>query len=148
MKALIKELMYIHALFSFMVYLVGNLIVIVVLEYKLKNPHLKHTLAGFVCIALSGVAAYFIPVYFFKGLSPIFMQIIGLFSAFVVQGLFWSVWFRKRIKDFAPALIFAFALTALFAVIMYFSFMWYMKLIVKGAVEGSGPLLKFIASYF
>lgn len=148
MKALLKELLYIHSLFSFLLYLAGNVIVIVALEYKLKNPNLKHTLAGFVSIALSGFAAYFIPIKFFGVHSPGAMQTLGIFAAFFVQAAFWALWFRKRFKEFAPILLIAFSITSVVALVMYFSFMAYIDMVVKGAIQSTGPLTRYLITNF
>lgn len=148
MKALLKELVYIHSLFSFMLYLVGNFIVIVVLEYKLKNPHLKHTVAGFFSIALSGAVAYIVPIYIFKNLSPFAMQTVGILAAFMTQALFWGFWFRKRFVELVPALVISFALTALVALGMYFIFMSYVDTVIKGTLGSLGPCTRYLITNF
>lgn len=137
MKGLLKEFLYIHALFAFMLYLIGNFITIVILEYKLKNANLKHTLAGFVCVALSGFVAYFIPVHFFGNKPLFYMQIVGVLSALAVQGVFWWFWFRDRLRQFIPALVLAFGLTVVISMIAYNIFVWYLGVVMKGAVEGA-----------
>lgn len=148
MKSLLKELLYIHSLFSFMLYLAGNFIVIVTLEYKLKNPHLKHTLAGFVSIAISGLAAYIIPMNIFTNLNPLTMQLIGIFAAFLTQILFWGLWFRKRFKELMPALFIAFGLTAIVAVAMYFAFMAYLHMVIQEAIDSTGTIARYFITNF
>lgn len=148
MKALLKEFAYIHSLFSFMLYLVGNFIVIIVLEYKLNNPHFKHTLAGFASIALSGVVAYSVPMYISRDLSPVVMQTIGIMSAFLTQSVFWLIWFRRRFKELAPALAIAFIVTVVVSLVMYFSFMAYVQLVIKETVENLGPVSKYLITNF
>lgn len=148
MKAILKELLYLHSLFSFLLYLVGNFIVIVTLEYKLKNPHLKHTLAGFVSIALSGVAAYIIPLKLFINLSPLSMQLIGICAAFLTQALFWALWFRKRFPELMSALFIAFVLTTVLSAIIYFIFMNYINMFVQGTLQGYGPIVRYFVTNY
>lgn len=135
MEALLKHFLYIHALFSVMLYLVGSFITVVILEYKLKNVNLKHTLAGFACVALSGFVAYFIPVYFFGNRPLFYMQMVGVLSALALQAAFWWFWFRDRLKPFIPALALAFALTVVVAMIGYNIFVWYIGVVIKGVAK-------------
>ena len=128
---------YLHGVFAILLYLVGNFFTIIILEYKLKNVNLKHTLAGFACVALSGIFAYFVPIFLFQGRSSMVMQLVGIGSALAVQGLFWWFWFRKNLKKFAPALIVAFVLSVVIAFLFYNAFVWYVTTVAKGAVKGA-----------
>jgi hypothetical protein len=148
MKAILKELVYVHSLFSFFLYLVGSVIVTVIVEYKLKNPNLKHTLAGFFAVALSGFAAYIIPMKFFTHLSPLAMQLVGIAAAFFTQALFWALWFRKKFPALMSALLIAFVLTAVIAVAAYFIFMGYINMIVQGAIQSVNPIVRYFVTKF
>jgi len=135
MKGLFEELLYIHALFVVFLYLVGNFFTVVFLEYKLKNLNLRHTLAAFASVALSGLFAYLIPVAFFSG-APLFtMQMIAIATIIIIQGLFWWYWFRKNLKAFAPVLALAVVLTVIGALLMYNLFVWYVSVVTKAAVK-------------
>lgn len=137
MKGLFKELFYVHALFAILLYLAGNFFTVVMLEYRLKNLNLKHTLASFASVALSGLCAYFIPIYLLRGYSLFVMQIAAVCSALVMQLLFWWLWFKDELKRFAPSLLIAFTLTVIGALIMYNLFVWYVQIVTKGAVKGA-----------
>ena len=127
---------YLHGLFAILLYLVGNFFTIVILEYKLKNVNLKHTLAGFACVALSGLIVYIVPILFFDIRSPLMMQTVGLISACLVQGIFWWLWFKKNLRKFAPVLLLAFVLSAVIALLGYNLFIWYVNSIAKDTVFG------------
>ncbi len=129
-KGLLKNVLYFHALFAFLLYILGTLFTITILEYRLKNSHLNRILAGFACIALSVVAFYFVPILLF-GTSSIFaLQIFGVISMLVVQIFFWFFWFGKEIKAVLPALALAFGLTIALSVLVYFLFTWYMSIVL------------------
>jgi len=126
---------YFHGVFAILLYLIGNFFTIITLEYKLKNTNLKHTLAGFTCVALSGICAYLIPVVLFGVRSSMMMQVVGVVAALVVQAIFWFFWFKKDLRKFAPALVIAFVLSALIAFFFYNAFVWYVKTVARGAVR-------------
>ena len=128
---------YLHGVFAILLYLIGNFFTIVILEYKLKNVNLKHTIAGFVCVALSGMVAYLVPISLLNVSSPMTMQIIGIISALVVQGVFWFFWFKKDLERFAPALVLAFTLSVLIAFLFYNIFVWYVTMVAKGITRGA-----------
>ena len=136
MLGLDNYFMYVHVLFVFMLYLIGSFVTVVALEYKLKNVNLKHTLAGFGSVALSAFFAYFIPMYVFGGMPLVQMQIVGVISALAVQGLFWWLWFRNRLNQFLPVLAIAFVITVVISMIGYNLFVWYFRMVIKGAVAG------------
>jgi len=125
---------YLHGLFAILLYLVGNFFTIVILEYKLKNVNLKHTLAGFACVALTGFIVYFVPIVLFGIKDPFKMQVIGLTAAFLIQTLFWWLWFRKDLRTFAPVLMLAFVLSVVIALLVYHMFVWYVHQVAKEVI--------------
>jgi len=127
---------YLHGLFAILLYLVGNFFTIVILEYKLKNVNLKHTIAGFACVAISGLIVYLVPVFFLGITSPLMMQTVGLISACLVQIIFWWLWFKQNLRKFAPVLVIAFVLSVVVALIAYNLFVWYINTIARDAVFG------------
>ncbi|MCK5632942.1 hypothetical protein KAH94_04285 [bacterium] len=136
-EILAKKALYFHALFAFMIYLFGSFFTIVLLEYKLKNVNLKHTLAGFVSVLFSGLIAYFIPVFLLTTRSLTILRFAGIISALVIQGLFWMLWFKDEFKKYLPALIVAFVLTIAFALFVHYSFVSYVNMMIGGAVKGA-----------
>lgn len=128
---------YLYGLFVILLYFAGNFFTVVILEHKLKNVNLKHTLAAFAAVALSGIVAYVVPVTLFGLTSPFAMQLVGISAALAVQGIFWMLWFKGKLRSFAPALILAFILAVLIALLAYNIFVWYARTVARGAVQGA-----------
>lgn len=126
---------YSYALFVVILYLIGNFFTVITLEYKLKNINLNHTFAAFVCIALSVIFAYIVPITIFGARTSIAMQIVGVSSAFFVQGVFWLFWFKGKFKNYFPSLVFAFLLSVLISLSLYNVFIWYVTNIFKETVR-------------
>jgi len=124
-----------HGLFVLILYMISNVITIIIVEYKLKSNALKHTLAAFVCVALSSIIAYFVPVFLFaqKG-SLLTLKLVGIFSASIFQIVFWFFWFKKRFRDFWFVLCIAFFLSVFIAVLVQSAFFAYVKTVTKSAI--------------
>lgn len=136
MRRLLTDFLYFHGFFVFLLYLVGNFFTVIILEYRLKNKNLRHTIAAFICIALSGFAAYYIPIFFLgtKHSSPI-LQLWSVLIACAAQSIFWIVWFKKRLRSLWPALAIAFGLSVLVAMLMYNSFIGYFSAITRSGLK-------------
>ena len=143
MPSFLRDLIYFHGLFVLLLYFVGNFFTIIILEYQLRSNTLRHTLAAFVCVAFSGVVAYYVPVWFFDAKrTSVTLQFISVAAACSAQGVFWAIWFRKKLRSLWPALLIAFVLSVIVALLMYNLFLWYVRLMVKGAVRGAiGPAI-------
>ena len=119
-----------HGLFVLILYMTSNVITIIIIEYKLKSNALKHTLAAFVCVALSSIIAYFVPVFLFvQGDSLFTLKLVGVLSASIFQIIFWLLWFKKRFRDFWFVLFIAFFLSVFIAVFVHSAFLAYVKII-------------------
>ena len=119
-----------HGLFVLILYMISNVITIIIIEYKLKSNALKHTLAAFVCVALSSIIAYFVPVFLFvQGDSLFTLKLVGVLSASIFQIVFWLLWFKKRFRDFWFVLFIAFFLSVFIAVFVHSAFLAYVKII-------------------
>ena len=143
MPAFLKDLMYFHGLFVLILYLVGTFFTVILVEYQLGSKILRHTLAAFVCVALSGFAAYYVPSVFWGAKRTSFtLQFISVMTACSVQILFWLVWFRQRLRTMWPALVIAFVLSVIVALGMYNFVVWYIRIMVKAAIRGAiGPAI-------
>lgn len=140
MQDFIKDFLYFHGLFVFILYFLANFFTVIVLEYKLKNTNLKHTIAAFGCVALSGFTAYFIPVVAFGSVqSSFFLQLISVVVACITQVVFWFFWFKKSFfKEFLPSLVIAFGIAVIISIILYSAFTGYIATLIKGGIKSIG----------
>lgn len=124
-----------HGLFVLILYMTSNVITIIIIEYKLKSNALKHTLAAFVCVALSSIIAYLIPVFLFaQSGSLLTLKLVGVLSASIFQIVFWLLWFKKRFRDFWFVLCVAFFLSVFTAVLVQSAFFSYVRVVTKSAI--------------
>ncbi|MFC1845569.1 hypothetical protein ACFLX2_00400 [Candidatus Dependentiae bacterium] len=137
MKGLLKDFLYLHGLFVFILYFIGNFFTVIILEYQLKNSNLKHTLAAFGCVALSGMTAYFVPALLLgPSHSSFLLQLISVAVACITQAIFWLFWFKKgRLKEFLPALGIAFGLSVVISMLLYSAFTGYIAALIKGGIS-------------
>jgi len=136
MRILLRNFLYFHGFFIFLLYLISTFVTIIVLEYKLKNQNLKHTIAAFACMGLSAIAAYYIPIAMIhtKHESPR-LQLISIMIALAVQIFFWWLWFRERFRKYVPALAMAFGLSVLISLLTYNAFIGYMSKITRAGLK-------------
>jgi len=136
MRRLLKNFLYFHGFFIFLFYLISTFITIIILEYKLKNQNLKHTIAAFTCMGFSAMAAYYIPIFMFhtKHESPR-LQLISIVIALAAQMFFWWIWFRERFRKFMPALVMAFCLSVLISLLTYNVFIGYMSTVTRAGLK-------------
>ena len=135
-KSFIQDLLPLHALFVLLLYIIGTFFTVVILEYRLKNDKLKHTIAAFWSVALMALCAYYIPLLVLGSSKvTVTMKVVAILAGCGAQVGFWLIWFRKQFKAVVPALAIAFALTVVVALLAYAVFLAYVRALIPSGAD-------------